>query len=138
MEQAMQMLRINARGQITIPTELRQQLGISAGTVVNCIEENGRLVLIPITARGIKEIMGFLKPKPGEPSAFEELFKERARERRREDIKAARYDAEFKGKRAKTEKIMRRYRNTPRAPANGAAESTTVLTPPRRPARPAA
>jgi AbrB family looped-hinge helix DNA binding protein len=115
MEQAMQMLRINARGQITIPTELRQQLGISAGTVVNCIEENGRLVLIPITACGIKKIMGFLKPKPGEPSAFEELFKERARERRREDIKAAQYDAEFKAKRAKTEKIMRRYRNTLRA-----------------------
>jgi AbrB family looped-hinge helix DNA binding protein len=101
MEQSMQMLRINARGQITIPTELRKQLGIRAGTVVNCIEENGRLVLIPITARGIREIVGFLKPKPGEPSAFEELFKERARERQREDIKAGWYDAEFKAKKAK-------------------------------------
>ena len=108
----MQMPRINARGQIKIPAELRKRLGIRAGTVVNCIEENGRVVLIPMTARGIKEITGFLKPKPGEPSAFEELFKERARERQREDLKAAQYEAEFKGKTAKAEKIMRRYRNT--------------------------
>jgi AbrB family looped-hinge helix DNA binding protein len=85
----MQTLRINARGQVTIPAELRKRLGIKPGTRVNWIEEKGRLVLIPMTARGITEIMGFLKPKPGEPSAFEELFKERARERRREDIKAA-------------------------------------------------
>ena len=107
--------RITARGQITIPAELRKRLGIKAGTVFNWIEEKGRLVLIPVTARGIKEIMGFLKPKPGETSAFEELFKERARERQREDIKAAQYEAEFKGKRAKAEKIMRRYRNTLRS-----------------------
>lgn len=107
--------RITAKGQITIPAELRKRLGIRAGTRVNWIEEKGRLVLIPMTARGIKEIMGFLKPKPGEPSAFEELFKERARERQREDIKAAQYDAEFKGKGAKAEKIMRRYSNALRA-----------------------
>ncbi len=104
--------RITAKGQITIPAELRKRLGIRAGTRVNWIEEKGRLVLIPMTARGIKEIMGFLKPKPGEPSAFEESFKERARERQREDMKAAQYDAEFKGKRAEADEIMRRYRNT--------------------------
>jgi hypothetical protein len=40
------------------------------------------LVLTPITARRLREIRGFLKPKPGEPSAFEGLFEER--ERRRE------------------------------------------------------
>jgi antitoxin PrlF len=111
----MQTLRITTRGQITIPAELRKRLRIKAGTRVNWIEEKGRLVLIPMTARGIKEVMGFLKPKPGEPSAFEELFKERARERRREEIKAAQYDAEFKGKSAKAERIMRRYRNALRA-----------------------
>ncbi|SRR6266567_2321058 len=104
---------IRTKGRVTIPAELRKRLGIRAGTRVNWIEEKGRLVLVPMTARGIKEMRGFLKPKPGEPSAFEELFKERApRERQREDIKAAQYDAEFKGKRVKAEKIMRRYRNT--------------------------
>jgi AbrB family looped-hinge helix DNA binding protein len=63
----MQTLRITAKGQITIPAELHKRLGIRAGTRINWIEENGRLVLIPVTARGIKEAMGFLKPKPGEP-----------------------------------------------------------------------
>lgn len=103
---------VNARGQVTIPAELRKLLEIKPGTRVTWFEEKGRLVLAPMTARRIKEIRGFLKPKPGEPSAFEESFKERAQERRREDFKAAQYDAEFKGKAAKAEKIMRRYRNT--------------------------
>ena len=102
---------VNAKGQVTIPAELRKQLAIKPGTRINWIEEKGRLVLIPMTARGIKEIRGFLKPKPGEPSAFEELFKERARERHREDLKAGQYDAESKGRKIKAEKITRRYRN---------------------------
>jgi hypothetical protein len=39
-------------------------------------------VLTPMTERRLNEIMGFLKPKPGEP--FEESFAERERERRRD------------------------------------------------------
>jgi hypothetical protein len=38
----------------------------------------------PITQRRRREILRFLKPKAGEPSAFEGLFEERERERRRE------------------------------------------------------
>jgi len=106
---------VNAKGQVTIPAELRKQFEIKPGTRVTWFEEKGRLVLAPMTARRLKEISGFLKPKPGETSAFEESFKERARERRREDIKAAQYDVEFKGKTTKAEKIIRRYRNTLRA-----------------------
>lgn len=106
---------VNARGQVTIPVELRRHLEIKQGTRLNWIEEKGRLVLVPITLRHIKQIRGFLKPKPGEPSAFEELFKERVRERQGEDLKAAQYDAESKRKKTKAKKIMRRYRNTLRA-----------------------
>jgi AbrB family looped-hinge helix DNA binding protein len=103
---------VNAKGQVTIPAELRNRLEIKPGTRVTWFEEKGQLILAPMTSRRIKEIRGFLKPKPGEPSAFEESFKERERERRREDLKASQYDAEFKRKTAKAEKIMRRYRNT--------------------------
>ena len=102
-------------GALPSPPNCANDLGSNRASSVNCIEENGRLILIPITVRGIKEIMGSLKPKPGEPSVFEELFKERARERQREDIKAAQYEAEFKGKSAKDERIKRSYRNTFRA-----------------------
>jgi AbrB family looped-hinge helix DNA binding protein len=76
---------VNARGQVAIPAELRKQLGIKSRTRVTWSEEKGRLILAPMTSRRIKEISGFLKPKLGEPSMFEELFAERERERRRED-----------------------------------------------------
>jgi AbrB family looped-hinge helix DNA binding protein len=79
----MQTLRITARGQITIPAELRKRLGIKTGTRISWTEENGRLVLTPIEQL-LDEIQGFLKPLPGEPSAFEALFEERKRERMRE------------------------------------------------------
>ena len=97
---------------MTIPVELRKQLKIEPGTRVTWREERGLLTLAPMTSRRIKEIMGFLKPKPGEPSAFEESFKERARERRREDLKFARYDRGFEKKMAKAGKLMKRYPNT--------------------------
>ncbi len=75
---------VSSKGQVVIPAELREQLGLEKGTAATWKEEDGRLVLTPITERRISEIMGFLKPNPGEPSAFEESFVERERERRRE------------------------------------------------------
>lgn len=74
---------ISSKGQVVIPAELREQFGLEKGTPATWSEDNGRLVLTPITARRLKEIRGFLKPAPGEPSAFEGLFEERERERRR-------------------------------------------------------
>jgi AbrB family looped-hinge helix DNA binding protein len=76
---------ISSKGQVVIPAELREQFGLEKGTPATWTEEKGRLVLTPITLQRIREIRGFLKPKPGEPSMFEELFAERARERERED-----------------------------------------------------
>lgn len=75
---------ISSKGQVVIPAKLREQLGLGRGTPATWTEEKGRLVLTPITEKRIREIRGFLKPKPGEPSAFEGLFEERERERRRE------------------------------------------------------
>jgi AbrB family looped-hinge helix DNA binding protein len=74
---------ISSKGQVVIPAELREQFGLEKGTPATWTEEKGRLVLTPITLQRIREIRGFLKPKPGEPSAFEGLFEERERERRR-------------------------------------------------------
>jgi AbrB family looped-hinge helix DNA binding protein len=75
---------ISSKGQVVIPAELREQFGLEKGTPATWTEEKGRLVLTPITLQRIREIRGFLKPKPGEPSAFEGLFEERERQRRRE------------------------------------------------------
>ena len=75
---------VSSKGQVVIPAELRQQLGLEKGTRATWSEERGRLVLTPMTERRLDEIMGFLKPAPGEPSMFDEIFAERERERRRE------------------------------------------------------
>jgi len=74
---------ISSKGQVVIPAELRDQLGLEKGTPASWTEENGRLVLTPITERQINSLMGSLKPKPGEISMFEESFLERERERQR-------------------------------------------------------
>jgi AbrB family looped-hinge helix DNA binding protein len=76
---------VSSKGQVVIPAELRAQFGLDKGTPATWTEKEGRLVLTPMTMRRIKEIRGFLKPAPGEPSAFEGLFEERARERKREN-----------------------------------------------------
>ena len=76
---------ISSKGQVVIPAELREQYGLDKGTRATWTDDEGRLVLTPMTMRRIKEIRGFLKPRPGEPSAFDGIFEERERERKRED-----------------------------------------------------
>lgn len=76
---------ISSKGQVVIPSELRVRLGLERGTAAIWNEERGRLVLTPMTKQRLREIRGFLRPKPGEPSMFEELFAERQHERERED-----------------------------------------------------
>jgi AbrB family looped-hinge helix DNA binding protein len=76
---------VSSKGQVVIPAELREQYGLDKGTPATWTEEEGRLVLTPMTMQRIKEIRGFLKPAAGEPTMFDELFAERQRERKRED-----------------------------------------------------
>lgn len=75
---------VSSKGQVVIPAELREKFELAKGTPAVWSEEKGRLVLTPITEQRLKEIMGFLKPGPGEPTMFDELFAERERERKRE------------------------------------------------------
>jgi AbrB family looped-hinge helix DNA binding protein len=77
---------ISSKGQVVIPAELREAHGLGKGTPATWTEEDGgRLVLTPMTMKRIKQIRGSLKPGPGKPSAFEGIFEERERERKRED-----------------------------------------------------
>ncbi len=64
---------ISSKGQVVIPSELREKFGLEKGTPATWTEEKGRLVLTPITEQRLREIRGFLG-----------LFEERARERQRE------------------------------------------------------
>ena len=74
---------VSSKGQVVIPAELRQRLSLEKAPRPPGAKK-GRLVLTPMTEKQLDEIMGFLKPAPGEPSMFEESFAERERERKRE------------------------------------------------------
>ena len=67
-----------------IPAEVRERFGLKKGTRATWSEEQGKLILTPITEQHLREIRGFLKPKPGEPTMFEEHFADREAERERE------------------------------------------------------
>lgn len=75
---------ISSKGQVVIPAELRDQLGLKKGTRATWTNDGGRLVLTPLTDRLLDEIQGFLKPRPGEPSVFEASLADRVEQRRRE------------------------------------------------------
>jgi AbrB family looped-hinge helix DNA binding protein len=50
-----------AKGQVVIPRRLRQEFGIEEGTRAVVYEENGVIVLKPITSGFIKRLRGSLK-----------------------------------------------------------------------------
>jgi antitoxin PrlF len=75
---------VSSKGQVVIPAELREEFGLGRGTRATWTKEKGRLILIPITAQRLRELRGCLKPAPGAPTMFDELFEERERERKRE------------------------------------------------------
>jgi len=75
---------ISSKGQVVVPAELREQLGLKKGTRATWTADKGRLILMPISERILDEIQGCLKPGPGEPSVFEASLEERELERRRE------------------------------------------------------
>jgi len=74
---------VSSKGQVIIPAELRERHGIDKGISVAWSEDGNRLILTPLKHR-IREIRGCLKPAPGAPTMFDELFAERERERKRE------------------------------------------------------
>ncbi|HTS36910.1 MAG TPA: AbrB/MazE/SpoVT family DNA-binding domain-containing protein [Candidatus Solibacter sp.] len=74
---------ISSKGQVVVPAELRKRFGLKKGTRAMWREDRGQLVLTSFE-RILDEVQGFLKPRPGEPSAFEESLAERERQRKRE------------------------------------------------------
>jgi AbrB family looped-hinge helix DNA binding protein len=71
---------VTTKGQLVIPSRLRKKLGIHKGTQVTFIEDNGRLVVQPLTPEFVRKLRGSLK---AEKSALKVLSEERRRERDR-------------------------------------------------------
>jgi AbrB family looped-hinge helix DNA binding protein len=58
---------VTAKGQVVIPARLRRRLGIKQGTVLAFLEENGRLVIQPITQDFIRSVRGSLQSQGDQP-----------------------------------------------------------------------
>jgi len=71
--------KVSARGQVVIPSKLRMELGISAGTPITFFEENRRLLLQPLTLEYVMKLRGLLK---GKPSPLETVMEERKQEKK--------------------------------------------------------
>jgi len=76
--------KVRAKGQFTIPVDLRRQYGIKPGTKVYFIERGSEILMQPVTRGYIRSLCGMLKT---DSSATKELLRERASDKQREERK---------------------------------------------------
>jgi len=72
---------LSSKGQLVIPSQLRKELGMKAGTGVSIEREGDRIIVVPDSKMNWRNMKGSLK---GKRSALEFLQEERERERERE------------------------------------------------------
>ena len=75
-------VRTSSKGQVVIPVEIRQKLGIKPGQMVNLTLEGDKAVITTMPEDPIKALRGSLK---GKPSLTKALLKERKEEQKREE-----------------------------------------------------
>ena len=78
-------LTISNKGWVVIPAELRKKYNLLPGTEVVIVDYGGVLAIVPALKDPIKQGRGMLK---GLPSLTQDLLKERAQERSREERRA--------------------------------------------------
>ena len=86
---------VTSKGQIVIPVDIRRRYGIRQGTKVSFIEDEGRLILQPLTRESIDSIMGSFKTKPSlvelhRRDKMQELRHEKKKEKLIEKLRAGR------------------------------------------------
>ena len=69
---------ISSKGQLVIPSEIRKQLGMRAGTGVSLELEGDRIVIVPDSSLNWKNMTGWLK---GKPTALDILEQQRKQDR---------------------------------------------------------
>lgn len=77
---------VTSKGQLVIPARLRRKYGIKPGTRVCFIEADGGIIFQPLTRDYIRSVAGMLKDTG---PATQELLKERALDREREETRGA-------------------------------------------------
>ena len=77
-------LTISNKGGVVIPAELRKKYNLMPGTQVVILDYGRVLSIIPVMVDPIKQGRGLLKNLP---SLTNDMFKERAKERRDEQVR---------------------------------------------------
>jgi len=75
---------VTSKGQLVVPAKLRRRFGIKPGTKVYFIERGDEILFQPVTKEYIRSVCGMLK---SETSVTQELLKERAKDKEREEAK---------------------------------------------------
>ena len=81
---------VTSKGQLVVPAKLRRRYGIKPGTKVCFIERGNEILFQPVTKAYIRSVCGMLK---SEALVTQELVKERAKDREREEAKAEKLGA---------------------------------------------
>ena len=75
---------ITSKGQLVIPAKLRRRYGMKPGTKVCFVERENEILFQPVTKEYIRSVCGMLK---SDTSVTQELLKERAKDKEREEAK---------------------------------------------------
>lgn len=75
-------VKVSPKGWIVIPKPLRKKYNLQAKTKVQVVDIGGALILVPVPEDPITAMYGLLS---GTPPLTEELLKERARDKEREE-----------------------------------------------------
>ena len=81
----METAQVTSKGQLVVPVRIRRKYGIKPKTKICFIERNNEILFQPVTKEYIRGIRGLLK---SDVSITQELLKERARDKKREETKA--------------------------------------------------
>ncbi len=81
---------VTSKGQLVVPARLRRKYGIKPGTKIRFIERGNEILFQPVTREYIRSVCGMLK---SETSVTQELLKERAQDRDREEAKFEKHRA---------------------------------------------
>ncbi len=54
---------VTTKGQVVIPAKIRRKYGIKIGTKIQFEEENGEIIMLPLTEETIDKNIGFLGTK---------------------------------------------------------------------------
>lgn len=79
--------KVSAKGWVVIPKELRKKYGLKPGSLVNFVDWGENIAVMPIPENPVAALRGMLTASG--TSGTEELLRERALDREREEAKIA-------------------------------------------------